>query len=109
MTFTKAVVIVWTQQIWPPRPSTLSPPPPVISVSCAADLRAKLQLMITSEQTDGKGYAQGSPRISQFRFTDQAAAEEFVEYLNTVFPCPADIKSTAIINLHLSNPPATTF
>ena len=102
-------MIVWTQQVWPPRPSTLSPAPPVISVSCAADLRAKLQLMITAEQTDGKGYTQGNPRINQFRFTDQAAAEEFVEYLNTVFPCPADIKSIAINNLHLSNPPATTF
>jgi len=109
MTFTKAVVIVWTQPRWPPRPSTLSPAPPVISVSCAADLRAKLQLMVTAEQTDGKGYARGSPRISQFRFTDQAAAEEFVGYLTDVFPCPADIKSIAINNLYLSNPPATTF
>jgi hypothetical protein len=56
--------------------------------------------MTAAEQTDGLGYWV-SPQISEFHFTDQAAAEEFVYYLNTVFPYSADIDSKAINTLSI--------
>jgi len=86
MTLTKSVVTVWTI-------TKLA-----IPQSCVTDLQAKLQLMATAGQTDGIQYW-SSPQITEYRFTDQAAAEEFVSYLTSVSPCFADIDSTAINNL----------
>jgi hypothetical protein len=58
--------------------------------------------MVAAGQTDRKSYW-GSPQISQFRFTDQAAADEFVWYLTTEFPCQEEIRSIVINNLQLSS------
>ena len=86
LTLTRAVVVVWTIVKTD------------ISQSCGTDFRAKLQLMVTAGQTDGIPYWD-SPQISEYRFTDQTAAEEFMGYLTAVFPCNTDIDSTVINNL----------
>ena len=101
MTLTRAVVIVWSRARFPPRPTPLIPTP-IPSVSCRADFWAKLDSMVTAGQTDRKSYW-GSPQISQFRFTDQAAADEFAGYLTTEFPCHEEIQSIVINNLQLSS------
>ena len=86
MTLTKSVVIVWTM-IKSDLPG-----------DCMPTLLQKLQAMTTDGQTDGKGYWD-SPQISEFHFTDQAAADEFVYYLKVEFPYSADIDTTAINTL----------
>ena len=86
MTLTKSVVIVWTV-IKSGLPN-----------DCMLVLKQKLDAMTAAGQTDGKGYWD-SPQISEFHFTDQAAADEFVYYLTNVFPYFADIDSTAINTL----------
>ena len=86
MTLTKSVVIVWTV-IKSDLPN-----------DCMLILKQKLDAMTAAEQTDGKGYW-NSPQISEFHFTDQAAAEEFVSYLTNVFPYSAYVDSTNINTL----------
>jgi len=86
MTLTKSVVIVWTV-----KKSTLPN-------DCVLILQQKIEAMTAAGQTDGKGYW-STPQLSEFRFTDQAAAEEFVGYLTDVFPYSAYVDSTAINNI----------
>ena len=114
MTFTKSVVAVWnlvSTQLLPPdydsSNACVQIPP-----YCILALREKLQEMIAAGQTDGINHWQGHS-ISMYLFTDQPAAEEFVEYITGAFPCHPDIKSIAINNLHpsylLANLPGTAF
>jgi hypothetical protein len=86
MTLTKSVVIVWTI------------PVDTVLLACITSLKDKLAAMAAAGQTDGKNYW-FSPQITEYRFTDQAAAEEFVYYLTQVFPCNTDIDSMAINNI----------
>ena len=86
MTLTRAVVVVWTIVKTD------------IPQSCITNLQEKLAAMDAAGQTDGKNYWY-SPQISEYRFTDQAAADEFVYYLTIVFPCNTDIDSMAINNI----------
>ena len=83
MTLTKSVVFVWTIE----KTSVLE--------SCQLGMMEKITAMVTAGQTDGKGYVY-SPRMSEYRFTDQDAAEEFAGYLTLVFPCNTDIESVSI-------------
>ena len=86
MTLTKSVVIVWTV-IKSGLPN-----------DCMLVLKQKLDAMTAAGQTDGKGYWD-SPQMSEFHFTDQAAAEEFFSYLTNVFLYSANIDSKAINTL----------
>ena len=86
LTLTRAVVVVWTIVKTD------------IPQSCITNLQEKLAAMAAAGQTAGTPYW-GSPQISEYRFTDQAAAEEFVGYLTSVFPCNTDIDSMVINNL----------
>lgn len=86
MTLTKSVVIVWTI------------PKTDIPVSCQGDLDIKLDAMAGAGQTDKNVYWH-SPRVVEYRFTDQVAADEFVAYLLGVFPCSANVESTKINNI----------
>jgi len=88
MTLTKAVVVVWAID-WR---RTEMP-------DAIASLLTKLQDMTTAEKTDGKKDHWGSPQVSEYRFTDQVAAEEFVLYMKVEFPAPEAIDSTNINNL----------
>ena len=114
MTFTKSVVAVWnlvSTQLLPPdydSSNVCVQIPPY----CIQAYRDKLQEMVDAGQTDGINHWQ-SHRMSMHLFTDQPAAEEFVDYLTGAFPCSADIKSIRINNLHpssvLANPPGAVF
>jgi hypothetical protein len=83
MTLTKSVVIVWTI------------PKTDIQGSCQGDLDIKLDAMAGAGQTDKSVYWH-SPRVVEYRFTDQDAAEEFAGYVTLIFPCNTDIESVAI-------------
>ena len=83
MTLTKSVVVVWTI------------PVATVLLACVTSLQDKLATMSAAGQTDGKNYW-FSPQITEYRFTDQAAAEELVYYLIQVFACSTDIDSTNI-------------
>ena len=86
MTLTKSVVVVWTI------------PVATVIQACLTALQNKLATMAAAGQTDGKNYW-FAPQITEYRFTDQAAAEEFVYYLTQVFACSTDIDSTNINTL----------
>lgn len=90
MTLTKAVVVVWTIPL-----DTELPVPATVPTSCITALQDKLAAMAAVGQTDGKKYW-FAPQVTEHRFTDQAAAEEFVYYLTQVFACSTDIDSTHI-------------
>jgi|688.fasta_scaffold1592443_1 hypothetical protein len=83
MTFTQSVVFVWTIT------------KTTLSETCQLALQEKITEMVTAGQTDGQNYLY-SPRMSEYRFTDQDAAEEFAGYLTLTFPCNTDIESVAI-------------
>ena len=86
MTLINSVVIVWTM------------PKLDLPESCTTTLKQKLQEMVVAGQTDGKAQWE-SNQISMYFFTDQPAAEEFVDYLTGAFLGSTYIDSTKINTL----------
>jgi hypothetical protein len=84
MNFTKSVSIIWKVE------------KTKLSQTYSQDLSAKLRAMYGTKQTEVKPHTH-SPVTSKWRFIDQAAADEFVLFLNTHTES-ADFIESVVIN-----------